>query len=373
MKIEQFIASFPQPLVAVFRTLLHTGWVPQNSAMGADSASPPVYRTFGHFVSSHASLAAGWEQVSVRDFLAQPSPQGTVRDTLRWWLQRMQPWLLDMALEQVELEAVGEHETLIALARTRLVESGMDQFVSVLLSTFEQEMSDLTLKDAFLRRRHEIGFASWSPENADRLREEETESPAGRRNAGPNLLYLDVYSNSDEDDDCAAVEWVGGIKDPDRKEWGAVAAGMLYHFNPRVRGNRALMLVRAADEVSAGDLARADAFLSAHRNSEQILKKGDIAFVWQWERRHGTQPGTGVECLMAICNELRSRYRKLKSIVFALSPERFAPRAPGEPALIAEARLSDLDKLQAYVSALGPHFGLDVYMTASDRSDVSPP
>jgi len=111
--------------------------------------------------------------------------------------------------------------------------------------------------------------------------------------------------------------------------------------------------------------------VTSHANHEAILRKGDIAFVWQWERRHGTKPGEGIECLIMICSELRLRYPKLASIVFTLSPERFTPRAENEPPVVAEARLSDLDRLQAYVASLGERLRLDVYLSASDQSDVS--
>ncbi|WP_299792839.1 hypothetical protein [Ramlibacter sp.] len=56
------------------------------------------------------------------------------------------------------------------------------------------------------------------------------------------------------------------------------------------------------------------------------------------------RPGDGRGFL--ICEKLRAQAPKLKSIVFALFPERFAPRCAGEPPLIADARLGDQDKLQ---------------------------
>lgn len=147
---------------------------------------------------------------------------------------------------------------------------------------------------------------------------------------------------------------------------------MVYHFLPAA-GNRTKNLLEAADNVSGGDYERVAAFLESNGNCEAILRKGDIAFVWEWERRHDTQPGEGVACLVAICTQLRATFPKLSSIVFSLTPQRFSPRAAGEPPLVTEARLADLDKLHAYVAGLHERLGLDVYMAGSDSHDVSRP
>ena len=169
-----------------------------------------------------------------------------------------------------------------------------------------------------------------------------------------------------------AIEWVAGVKGREPDEWLAVLSGMIYAFKPQRKSrNRSLQLLRAADDVSSGDKERAQAFVSAHKNPEEILGKGDIAFVWEWERRHGTAAGTGLECLAAVCEQMRRRHENLSSIVLAISPERFAPRAANEPPVIAEARLADLDKLHAYVLTIGDRVGLTVYVTASNQNDIS--
>ena len=366
MNPDQFDASFPTPLANIFRTWLHTGWIDLDNAMGADCARPPVFKTFGQFVAAHAVQILGWELTPVIEFLAQPAAQGgAVRDVLRDWLATAVRWLLETAVESAEWETFAQARAAKDACLRRLDGGGREQLADTLLATLETEMAGLSLMDAFRRRRHGVGFASWAYHNVRLL--QDAQRVPGSEAQKPLFLYL----SEDEDEDEGPVdarEWVGGLKDADPQGWRSVAAGMLYRFVRRAR-NWGDDLATAADFSSGGDLARVEAFLESH-DHQTILSKGDIAFVWQWERRHGTKPGEGLECMAAICTQLRAKAPKLRSIVFALSPERFAPRCAGEPPLIAEARLADLDKLQEYVSTLGPRLGLDVYLTASDQSDV---
>jgi hypothetical protein len=366
-RLEEFDASFPAPLVNVFRAWLHTGWIDLDTAMGADSASPPEFKTFGQFVAAHAQQTPGWELTPVADFLAQPAAQrGTVRDVLRDWLTTTAEWLLDTALELAEVTTLTKAQSVRDACMAKLDAGGREQLTDMLLATVESEMKGLCLVDAFRRRRHQVEFASWAYRNSRLLLEAQ---PVSADNSDkPLFLYLD--DGDDEDDSpVEAREWVGGLKDPDLTRWRTVAAGMLYSFVRRAR-NRGEDLAAAADNSSSGDLERVEAFLESH-DHETILSEGDIAFVWQWERRHDTPAGEGIECLAAICAQLRAETPSLRSIVFALSPERLVPRSEGEPPVIAEMRLADLDQLQTYVSSLAARLGLDVYLTASDQSDVS--
>lgn len=368
MTPEQFDASFPTPLVNVFRVWLHTGWVDLGSAMGADSASPPIFKTFGQFVASLAPETTRWEDTPIGEFLAQPAPSfgGSNRDALREWLGDATTWLLKTAVTAADWETYEQALAAEAAGLRRLQAGGREQLAEILTSLVETDMAGLTMIDAFRRRRHEAGFASWAHYN-DLLLQDAEHVPAS---SAQQPLFLYLSENEDEDDEpVAAIEWVGGLKDPGMNTWRSVAAGMLYRFVRRA-SNRDSDLAEAADNSSSGDLDRVAAFLETH-DHETILSQGDIAFVWQWERRHGTQSGEGLECMSAICTQLRASAPNLKSIVFALSPERLAPRCAGEPAVVAEARLADLDKLQEYVSTLGGSLGLNVYLTASDQSDVS--
>ena len=373
MKTDQYIATFPAPLVSIFRTWLQTGWIPQDAAMGSVGASPPIYGTIGQFFAAHLQLSNGEERAPVLDFLDQrvlvaDGRHLSVRESLRDVIKHMTAWLVDKAVERLDDADWEEQTALRTLGRQKLLKQGLDQFTDSLLATFDAEVGDLRVFELFRRRRHEIGLASWSTYSDQMLREanEVGGTPSGR-------LHLGMSCVTGRGAPVEAIEWVAGVRGREPAEWLAVVSGMVYAFKPQCKGrNRSLQLLRAADEVSSGDKERAQAFVNAHKNPEEILGKGDIAFVWEWERRHGTAPGTGLECLAAVCDQMRRRHENLRSIVLAISPERFAPRAANEPPVIAEARLADLDKLHAYVLTIGDRLGLTVYVTVSDQNDISP-
>lgn len=371
MKVDGYIRTFPAPLVAVFRDWLHTGYIPNLSAMGSTGTIPPGLGTMGQFVSAHCRLDKGEERETVATFLQRrvlvvDGRQRTVRESLADTVKHMLPWMLDTVVERLDDSHWEDYEALKAFGRNQLLERGVEDFAEELVKIVEAEVGDLTVFELFRRRRHDVGFASCSAYSTEMLSAatEVAEPPLGRFH-----LYVHRETDGGPPD---AFEWVAGVKGPEPEEWRAVASGMVYVFGPdSTRGNRSAQLLAAADEVSSGDEERARAFLSAHSNADQILAKGDIAFVWEWERRHGTAPGEGVECLAAVCGQLRKRHKRLKSIVISISPERFAPRAANEPAVIAEARLADLDKLHAYLSTIGQRLGLAVYVTASDQNDIT--
>jgi hypothetical protein len=371
LKIEQYIATFPAPLLSVLRNWLHTGWIPQRAAMGSPGASPPIYGTLGQFVAAHSKLSHGEETALVCEFLGErvhfgDGHQIVVRESLRDFLKRMTGWLVDMAVNRLEDASWGELQELKALGRQQLFEQGVEQFTDCLLGVVEAEVGHLRLVDLFSRRRHEVGFASWSSYSAEMLLKAQQ---VGRIPAGN--VYLDMHRASYWSP-AMAIEWVAGVRT--QEPWLAVLSGMVYRFDlSRVTGSRSLQLLHAADEVSGGDLERARAFLSTYRDAEEILRTGDVAFLREWERRHGTSPGIGLESLAAVCHHLRRRHKRLSSIVLALAPERFAPKAANEPLVIAKARLADLYKLRAYVMSIGERLGLKVYATVSEQNDISRP
>lgn len=364
MNSDQFKASFSANLHRLFRTWMHAGDFPTQVVTPS-----PAYLTLGQFVSAHATQSPGWEAMTVRQFLATPSPEGTLRNELRTWFKGSLPWLVAIARELTDPDTVEDRDAIRATCDSFLASGEAVLFVDSLIAIFDAEMADLTLLDTFRRRPAFVGLVNWSQYNAEQLEEAE-EVASVEVGTASRSLFLSLSHNDYLDAPVVATEWVGGTKARGNGQWRSVGAGMVYHFQRGAR-DRADCLLTAADEISSGDLERVVAFLESHGNQDAILKKGDIAFVWEWERRHDAQAGEGVECLAAICAQLRAAYPKLASIVFPLSPQRFAPHAAGEPPLITEARLSDLDKLHAYVSELGDRLGLDVYATGSDGHSAS--
>lgn len=338
--------------------------------MGSAEASPPIYGTLGQLVATYSNLLHGEEQAPVREFLGQrvlvaDGRQITIRESLRDSLKHMSGWLIDAAVDRVEDAHWKGRESLKILGRQELLKLGVNRFADKLVAILEEEVGHFRIVDLYRRRRHAAGFASWSTYSAEMLQEAQQvqELPTGR-------LYLGMDSAPDSDSPVEAIEWVGGVRV--NEAWQAVMSGVVYAFNPNCKnGNRSLQLLHAADEMSSGDHERAHAFISGRVGAEEVLEKGDIAFLWEWERRHGTSPGIGLQGLAAVCGHLRRRYERLSSIVVAISPERFVPKTANEPLVIAKARLADLEKLRAYVLTIGERLGLEVFVTVSEQNDIS--
>lgn len=368
MSDEQIQAFFWESMQGVYRTWLHVGKFSTNIV----DTTPPTYTTLGAFVSAHGAQAPGWEEIKFRDLLATRSGEGTLRDTLKDWIAQSIPWLVKATSALAIPDSIEERHAIESAGMRILAGGDQPRIVDKLLQIFEADMAELALKDAYLRRRHLVGFASWSQSNVEILEEATEVRPLVEVGATGGRLFLDT-STHETVDPVKAIEWVGGSRDPATGEWRSVAAGMVYRFLRTARRDRASMLLRAADWVSSGDAERAADFVESHGDYESILAKGDIAFVWEWERRHDTPKGEGADLMVAICTKLRSKYPNLTSIVFSVSAQRFMPRTQDEPATIAEARLSDLDKIEHYVRTLGLRLGLEVYVTATNHHDLSLP
>lgn len=121
MNADHFQSTLEATCLGVFRTWLHVGKI----AADLPQAAPPVYKTLGQFVSAHAVQSPGWEKTLVRDFLAATSPDGTVRDTLRAFLARSVPWLVNTDLELAEPATVA-FGSAIHVERTRELASRLE-------------------------------------------------------------------------------------------------------------------------------------------------------------------------------------------------------------------------------------------------------
>lgn len=187
-------------------------------------------------------------------------------------------------------------------------------------------------------------------------------------------LWLDLTSYSDPDDDVKWTGWTAGTRAAGDAGWQSVAAGMLYNFGKSLKGGKRIeALMEAADEVSGGDLERVEAFLESNaKAAEAAIAEGDIAFVWEWERRPDAAPGLGAELLVSVCDQLRKDSPNLRTLVVSISPQRFAPLGGPEPALVTAARLTDLEGLAGYVQTLESRLNLKVYAVGSSQHDVTP-
>ena len=379
MSLDNLAPHLPAALLKAFREWMHLGPVAQvREAMAQDRANPQPYRTLGEFVGAHSRLESGEETIRLREFLSRPANlsngnQGTVRDALRIFLTDLGPYLTGAAMDLLPCRRVDDQPVDNEQAASWLRDCfGHAQLGAMFMDALEHELADVPVYELFRRRRQEFGFASWSVDSDAML------ANARRLKAvGNSAFHLAQVLATDDDDPVVATEWNSGLlfELPNQFPQSSVCSGTVYRFSLEAsRPIRRTLLVQAADGVSSGDLDRVEWFLNSFEEpdeAEKVLAKGDIAFLWEWERRHGTTPGLGLQLLKETCSELRHAYPKLKTLVIAISAERFAPRAPREPVLISEARAADLRMCRNYVMHVRDQLGLDVYVTESEHHDVS--
>jgi hypothetical protein len=64
-------------------------------------------------------------------------------------------------------------------------------------------------------------------------------------------------------------------------------------------------------------------FLDQHDDAEELINESDLCFVWLWERKANTPKGAGGECLMAAIKDIKSRFRKVRTVVVDVRPSQF--------------------------------------------------
>ena len=82
-------------------------------------------------------------------------------------------------------------------------------------------------------------------------------------------------------------------------------------------------LVASADEVADTDVFQVVSFLDQHDDAEELINESDLCFVWLWERKSGALKGAGGECLRAAIKDIKSRFRKVKTVVVDVRPAQF--------------------------------------------------
>lgn len=123
-----------------------------------------------------------------------------------------------------------------------------------------------------------------------------------------------------------AYEWMATLTLAGASQNDAAACGMVYVFD-RVKGTPTGDkddLIFAADSLADDDVLQAQSFLDQHEDSSQVIEQSDLAFVWLWERREGTAKGLGAKCLVAAVEDLKRRFRRVKTVILDARPAQFA-------------------------------------------------
>jgi len=78
-----------------------------------------------------------------------------------------------------------------------------------------------------------------------------------------------------------------------------------------------------------------------------------LAFVWLWERREGTAKGFGAKCLVAAVDDLKRRFRRVKTVILDARPAQFADWGSElEPPMVVIQKRTAVDSLVSYIESL---------------------
>jgi len=210
-----------------------------------------------------------------------------------------------------------------------------------------------TLLSFFVRAPIAGKFSTWGPHANSGL----GRSLPGRVIEGDGYSVATTVSRYEEIEcSVTAYEWeakltIAGADEPD-----AAACGMIYVFD-RANGEPVgdlRDLIEVSDSVADTDILQTRAFITQHDDAADLIEKSDLCFVWLWERRSGTGKGLGAKCLKAALQDIRRRFKKVRTVLFDVRPGQFIiGRGDVEPPMVAIERQTAIETLVSYIQNMG--------------------
>ncbi len=225
-----------------------------------------------------------------------------------------------------------------------------------LMAVLKSRLGQRTIRSFFTVPVASNGYRLWNPQ-ARAPKDSGTALPRHLVSTIAGGVTVDLLRYPDEEEThVQAYEWCAELREeassalPD-----AVAYGMAYRFDRQdgmpVGGKWELLT--AADTLTDVDLLQVNAFFDQHKDAEALIGAGDLAFVWLWERRTGTRPGAGQECLRAALTDLCRRHRRIRTVVIDLKPYQYVVSdGAGTPTSLHIDKLEAVDRLQSFVDGL---------------------
>lgn len=266
------------------------------------------------------------------------------------------------ALAEVGVGTWGEWAS--AIVRT----SHLDRLAKELAEITKTDLADRTLLSFFIRSPIAGKFSMWGPWAT---------TGAGRK-LPTRVIECDGYSVSvevaryeDVECDVLAYEWeatltVAGASQPD-----AAAVGMVYVFEREdgVAVGGLEDLVIAADAMADSDVIQAKAFITQYDDAADVIETNDLCFVWLWDRRGGAAKGLGAKCLAAALQDLRRRFKKVRTVVFDARPGQFSNWTSAvDPPMVAVEKQTAVENLVGYIRSLDLNFDVRTIFARSDDS-----
>jgi hypothetical protein len=226
----------------------------------------------------------------------------------------------------------------------------------MLMLALKSRVGHRTIRSFFTVEVSSNGYRLWAPQ----LRAPSDAGAALARHVVPTSagdVTIDLRRYTDDDETTVrAYEWCAELRTVAASELpDAITYGMAYRFE-RTGGQPVGSrwdLIRAADQLADVDLLQVNAFLNQHDDAEALINEGDLAFVWLWERRAGTTPGAGQECLKAALADLKRRQRNIRTVVIDLKPYQYVViDGSAMPTTLHIEKLEALDRLQSFIDGL---------------------
>lgn len=239
--------------------------------------------------------------------------------------------------------------------------------VATLLASARAEFASRPLLSFFIRMPIAGKFSMWGP-NAS----------SGQGSKLPNKViecdgyFVTVKVSRYEEIECnvTAYEWEATLTMAGASEPDAAACGMVYVFQREagelVGGLDDLVIV--SDSMADADVIQVKSFITQNDDAADVIENSDLCFVWIWERRGGETKGLGAKCLIPALNDLRRRFKKVRTVVFDARPRQFSNwTSRVDPPMVALEKQTAVENLVSYIQSLKLDFDVRTVFAGSDH------
>jgi hypothetical protein len=257
--------------------------------------------------------------------------------------------------------------------RQQLQEPNTQQEIgTILMADLQQAWGARTLRSFFMAQPNAQGYMAWWPEakvgSGTALPTRSTRTPDG------TVSIALTRCTVEEGGPVSAYEWCAELRVEAEAMWpDAVAYGMAYVFERDAVGlplGTVDDMVCASDAVSDVDVQQINALAAQHGDLPEVIQGSDLALVWLWERRLGSERGLGALCLRTALRDLSARFSHLHTVAINMKPAQFNDWEEGiDPPAIVVAKQEAIDALHSHIEALqlGDIVGGEVRLFVANR------
>lgn len=230
------------------------------------------------------------------------------------------------------------------------------------------ETADAKLWEFFQMRHQNDGYRTWYPGACGVFGH--LMAPREIRSKSADVVIEVSRYMDDTGTTIRPFEWEAQLRIDSTSEFpDAIACGMVYVMGRE--GEEPAppnQLLKAVASLADHDAEQVLAFFGQYHHAEKLAARGDLCFLWLWERREGSARGLGVEVLEVALRDLKDRFPRLKTLVVNIKPSQFRDAAAdNDPSEVQVARFEACERLEKLLNSLhvAERFNLDLRMVAS--------